>query len=216
MTTFFPIDLTCPVCGTEFKSQTIGSCGFASKRTDFRPNYWGANPVFYFYHNCPNCGFCSTEITFEHTFNNDEFKKKIKALIPINEDSYDSNLISKIERAMRCLELMKDYDLIEIDEFALANNWINAFWWANTKENEIKYGKIVLDYFDKAFKKGQISEDRILQILYLRGEINRRIGEIKVANEFFDKVLDLSENVEDKNNIASLAYQQKENPKENL
>jgi len=48
MTTTYPIQLSCPVCETNFESTSIGSCGYASKRTDFLPNYWGLDPVPFF------------------------------------------------------------------------------------------------------------------------------------------------------------------------
>lgn len=216
MTTFFPIDLLCPICDTKFKSQSVGSCGFASKRTDFRPNYGGANPVNYFYHNCPKCGFCGTQNSFDMKIDDDKFKEKIKTMGPLEKNEYEHNLSIKIERAMLCLELMNEYEIIDIDDFSLANNWINAYWWASKKEEEKEFAEIVLDYFDKAFNKDQIPKDRILEILYLRGEINRRIGNFEKANELFDGVIKLAKDKEELNDIASLATQQKTEPKENL
>lgn len=216
MTTFFPIELICPVCGTEFESQTVGSCGFASKRTDFRPNYWGANPVYHFYHDCPTCGFCSSQQIYDTKINNEEFIKHIEELGPLDKASWEESLMNKIERAMRCLELMRDYNIIDINEFTLANNWINAYWWANDHEHQKRFGDIVLDYFEKADNQGEVPDGQKLDILYLRGEINRRIGNIDKANEFFERVLELAQAFPDKHKILSLASQQKTEPKEVL
>ncbi len=216
MTTTSPIQLSCPVCETKFESTSIASCGYASKRTDFRPNYWGLNPVPFFYHSCPNCGFCSTSPFFKSKIDNMDFKEKINNMEPLKYDSYDKEISSRIERAMRCLEAMNEYNIININEFELANNWINAFWWAKPLESQKKFGKIVLGYFAEAFKKKQIPEKEILLFIYLRGEINRRIGNKKKANEFFDRAIELAKNVPDPQNIGSLAEQQKINPKENL
>jgi hypothetical protein len=216
MTTTSPIQLSCPVCETEFESTSIASCGYASKRTDFRPNYWGLNPVPFFYHCCPSCGFCSTSSFFKRKIDNINFKKRMKNIAPLKQDFYDMEISSRIERAMYCLEVMNEYNIINLNELELANNWINAFWWAKTTESQKRFGKIVLEYFAEAFKKKQVSENGILQILYLRGEINRRIGNKKEANEFFDQVIELAKKLPDPNNISSLAKQQKINPKENL
>jgi uncharacterized protein (DUF2225 family) len=204
------------VCGTEFESQTVGSCGFASKRTDFRPNYWGANPVSHFYHDCPTCGFCAPEKMFDSEIVSKEFIKQIKEMGPLKKTSWEENLTRKIERAMRCLELMKEYKIIEINKFTLANNWINAYWWANDRESELRFANIVLGYFKEAYKQEQVPEGQILEILYLRGEINRRIGNIEKANELFDHVLELAQDLPDQSKIASLAYQQKTDPQEIL
>jgi hypothetical protein len=216
MTTFFPITLTCPVCGKDFKSQSVGSCGHGSKRTDFRPNYWGANPVRYFYHNCPDCGYCNSQNFFKKEFKNQQFKEKIKSMGPLEKGSSGIDLSTKIERAMHCLEVMRDFDLIDINDFAMANNWINAYWWAENQQSEKRFGEITLDYFERAFDKDLIPENQYLTIMYLRGEIHRRIGNFKKAVELFRKVIDLGGKFPDPNNIVELAEKQKSNPKEDL
>jgi uncharacterized protein (DUF2225 family) len=216
MTTFYPIELVCPVCETEFTSQEVGSCGHASKRTDFRPNYWGANPVSYFYHDCPECGFCGIKNYYKKQIESEEFKEEIKGIEPLKKDSNNSILFSKIKRAMSCLEAMNEHQIININEFALANNWMNAFWWANNSEDLKNAGEIVLKYFAEAFQKGQVPENQILVVMYLRGEINRRMGNTEKAEKFFDRVLKLVKEHEDPNNIASLAEQQKNDPQEHL
>ena len=108
MTTFSPISLACSVCNTIFESNEIGSCGFGSKRTDFRPNYWGFNPVIFFYHLCPNCGFCGPKSMFESKLDNAELRKKIDQLGPLSEFS----LSQKLERAVICLQIMNDLEMI--------------------------------------------------------------------------------------------------------
>jgi len=145
-----------------------------------------------------------------------EFKKKIKNIEPLTQNSYGKEFSSRIERAMLCLEALSEYNIININELELGNNWMNAFWWANTPENQEKFGKIVLGYFATAFKKEQVPEKDILQFIYLRGEINRRIGKKDKANKFFDRVIKLAKKLPDPHNISSLAEQQKTNPKENL
>ncbi|MBD3230539.1 MAG: DUF2225 domain-containing protein [Candidatus Lokiarchaeota archaeon] len=117
MTTFYPIKLKCPVCKSIFESYELGSCGFASKRTDFRPNYWGANPVEYMYHLC-NCGFGSVISNFELEINDIDFIKKIEELGTL----VDYSLSEKIERAMICLELLNEYGYINLNTLDLANN----------------------------------------------------------------------------------------------
>jgi uncharacterized protein (DUF2225 family) len=212
MTTFSPISLTCPVCDILFESNEIASYGHGSKRTDFRPNYWGFNPVFYFYHLCPKCGFCAPKSMFESKLNNSELKEKIDQLGPLSEVS----LSKKLERAMICLEIMKDLEIIKKNNFDLANNWLNVFWWAESSKEEKRFGKIVLDYFERASKEGQVPDDNIFAVNYLVAEINRRIGNTEIANAIFDEVIALTEKNKDQEFIHNLAIQQKTNPIENL
>ena len=212
MTTLNPLKLKCPICETDFESSSVGSCGYASKRTDFRPNYWGLNPVEYFFHDCPHCGFCSDENYFNSKIENPELRKKIIKIGPLKEYSLEK----KLERAMHCLELLINYNLRDTDEFGLANNWIQVFWWAASHVSELKFGKIVLDYFEKAFHKNLIPEKQIPTIKYLMGEINRRIGQKNKANEFFDEVISITKHKNELQDIHDLAVQQKTNPKENI
>jgi len=212
MTTFYPISLTCPVCDTLFTSNEIGSCGYGSKRTDFRPNYWGFNPVKYFHHLCPNCGFCASKKMFENKLGNLELRKELNKIGPISEDS----LSKKLERAIICLEIMNDLEIIEKNNFELANSWLDSYWWAESTKEENKFGKVALNYFEKAFNKGQVPGDQIFAVKYLIAEINRRIGNTETASTMFDEVISLTENNKEQEFIHNLAIQQKTNPKENL
>lgn len=211
MTTFYPIKLKCPVCKNIFESYMMGSCGYASKRTDFRPNYWGSNPVELMYHLCA-CGFCSKKSYFELEINDADFIIKIEDLGSLT----NCFLSEKIERAMICMELLNEFGYINLNTLDLANNWINAFWWSRNMDRIKKFGKIVLEYFQDAYENNLIEQDQLPTIRYLMVEINRRIGNIKNANELFDEVISDIKDNEDQENIYKLAFQQRYDPKENI
>ncbi len=65
MTTMGEVGLVCPECGTAFRSRMIMSCGHGGQDTDFRPQYWGANPLPVFVHRCPDCDFVADAGEFE-------------------------------------------------------------------------------------------------------------------------------------------------------
>jgi uncharacterized protein (DUF2225 family) len=212
MTTIFPISLRCPICETEFGSHEIGSCGFASKRTDFRPNYWGLNPVNYFYHLCPECGFCASKPLYESQITHEGVIQAIKQLGVLRE----SSLPMKLERAMVCLELLRDGEFIHSNNFDLANSWINAFWWAETKEQEHKFGKIVISYLKQAISEDELPDKDVAISKYLIAEINRRIGNTEEAVKYFDEVLSLIKDDTDSKFLYELTQQQKTHPQENM
>jgi tetratricopeptide (TPR) repeat protein len=212
MTTLSPITLKCLICEKYFESNEIGSCGFANKRTDFRPNYWGFNPVNYFYHLCPHCGFCASKAVYEMDFDASEFRKRINELGPLKEPA----LSQKLERAMQCLEIANELGIANVNDLTLANNWIEPYWWAETEEEIKKYGEIALKYFYNAFKEDLVFEDEVISAKYLMGEINRRIGNQEEAIKLFDEVIALAENDPEAKETYDLAVQQKTNPKENL
>ncbi|MFX1296417.1 MAG: DUF2225 domain-containing protein [Promethearchaeota archaeon] len=212
MTTFYSITLICPVCKAEFRSSIIGSCGYASKRTDFRPNYWGFNPVQFFYHLCPDCGFCANKKTFENKIENSAFQEEIFSIGPL----INLTLEKKLERAMLCIETMNDFGILSLNEYQLANYWIEAFWWAVNPDLINKCGKITLKYFKLALEKNIIPDDQIYIIKYLMAELYRRIGQKSKAIELFNEVILLTKDLSDVKWIYDLAIQQKNNPKENL
>lgn len=211
MTTFLSITLYCSICQRSFKSNGVGSCGYASKRTDFRQNYWGFNPIEYFYHLCPHCGFCAPKKMFEHKIDN-SIREKLKEFGILE----DKSLSKKLERAMLCLETLNELGVINKDEFALANIFLDAYWWGDDQDNTKKFGEKILDFFEKAFDKGQIPSDQFYTILYLMGEINRRIGNIDKAKKIFDEVISLTKNRKELDFIRKLAIQQRNDPKEEL
>ncbi|MGV9171691.1 MAG: DUF2225 domain-containing protein [Promethearchaeia archaeon] len=212
MTTIFPISLTCPVCKGEFQSSEIGSCGFASKRTDFRPNYWGMNPVEYFYHLCPSCGFCGAKDFYKKEITDEKIKQRIKSLDALENPS----LPQKIEQAMICLEILNDREVVQLNNFQLANSWINAYWWAKNRQQEQKFGKTVLSYLKKALSDDDLTENNTALANYLIAEINRRLGNTETATDYFNQVILLTQGVEDTKNLHNLAKQQKTDPQENI
>lgn len=212
MTTFSPILLICPVCRKSFESNEIASCGFASKRTDFRPNYWGFNPVEYFFHLCPSCGFCGPKQIFELKIENKDVKKEIIELETLKE--YD--LSQKLERAMICLEILNKSGILGMNDFELGESWLHPYWWATGFDDMKEFGEKVLKYYEDAFDKGQIPGEYFYTALYLMGEINRRIRNLEKANKYFDEVISLTKNRDDQEDIRNLAIQQRNNPKENL
>src|SRR6478672_4827651 len=65
MTTLRQIDLRCPVCDNEFKSQSVVSTNaFGGKRTDFHERAAGTQPLAYLIHMCSECGYSGGEADF--------------------------------------------------------------------------------------------------------------------------------------------------------
>ncbi len=212
MTTFYRIELICPICGSNFSSNAISSCGYRSKRTDFRPNYWGFNPVEFLYHQCPECGFCAAHEYIKLDIDNPAFREEIL----LRGFKIANSLEQKLEYAMLCWEAMNDFGIISLNEFELANSWIEAFWWALEPNQARKTGEIVIKYFIQALEKNLVPEDQIIIIRYLIAEIYRRIGQMEIADRLFDEVISLTTSGNDEKWVQDLAVQQKTNPQENL
>lgn len=207
MTTIVPITLNCPACGKEFQSSVVGSCGYASKRTDFRPNYWGMNPVEYFYHLCPNCGFCSNETFFKSRIEDLSLLASLKRLGVLENPTVSE----KLERACICNEMIDENASTPMTNWMKSNMWLYAFHWASGKEEEEKYGKKTLKFLVGALKDGSAEEEKVPFVQYLIGEINRRIGNVKKAMQYFNLVIDSKDE-----KLSALARQQRDDPKDTL
>jgi uncharacterized protein DUF2225 len=65
MTTFQQIELQCPVCESQFRSQTVVETnGRGVKRTDFHERAAGTQLLPYLVHTCQRCGFTGAERDF--------------------------------------------------------------------------------------------------------------------------------------------------------
>jgi hypothetical protein len=65
MTTLRQIELRCPVCDNEFRSQSVVSTNaFGGKRTDFHERAAGTQPLAYLIHMCSECGYSGGEADF--------------------------------------------------------------------------------------------------------------------------------------------------------
>jgi uncharacterized protein len=65
MTTLQQIELRCPICDTQFRSQAVVSTNsFGGKRTDFHERAAGTQPLPYLIHMCSRCGFSGSERDF--------------------------------------------------------------------------------------------------------------------------------------------------------
>lgn len=63
MTTLFPVERTCAVCGATSQQTVIGSTNsFGSADLDTRPPEMMRSTIFYWVERCPSCGYCAKDI----------------------------------------------------------------------------------------------------------------------------------------------------------
>lgn len=212
MTTFTTISFKCPICGSRFTSHQASSYGYVGKRSDFRPNYWGFNPSLYSYHLCPDCGYCAGMKDFFKKIDDPDCIKKIKSLGQINKPSLEQ----KLKQGLQCTEFLKEFGILKLNEYDMANKWLEVFWWAESPDTTEESAMKVLSYYQQAIEKNLIPENEINNIKYLMGEINRRIGQTVLAKKFFNEVIALSEGKEALKGLRNLAIRQKTKPVDNM
>lgn len=188
-------EINCPVCENSFKTPVVKakSPRIASKDSDLFIRYTAVNPYFYEVWLCPNCGYAALKTDFEKikTYQKKLVKERITTKwinreynLPFAEniaiERYKLALVNSImsegnfsTKAIICLRIAWLYRLLE-DE-----------------TNEINYIKQSLSAFNEAYSKENLpiyGLDRF-SIMFLIGELNRRIGEDTIALKWLSEVI---------------------------
>ena len=188
-------DIECPVCDKTFKTLAlkVNAPRIKSRDSDFFIRYLDENPYFYEVWICPNCGYSALKTDFQKIR-----KHQIKLIldkitpkwvnreypVPFNErvaiERYKLSLLNALvieskssTKAILCLKIAWMYRLLKNDFYE--KNYLTealiAFNDTYINESTSSYG---LDKFS---------------VMFLIGEINRRIGEEKLALRWFSEVV---------------------------
>lgn len=185
----------CPACKNSFKTPTIkvNVPRVASRDSDFFIRYIADNPYFYEVWICPSCGYSALKSYFPklRDYQAKLVKEKItpkwvdrEYALPFNEkiaiERYKLALVNSLiieskssTKGIICLKIAWIYRLI-LDE--------------TNEKNYIKQALIALEDAYINEKLPIYGLDRF-SIMYLIGELNRRIGENTIALRWFSEVI---------------------------
>lgn len=214
MTTLRQIELSCPVCGNGFASQAVLSTNsFGGKRTDFHERAAGTQPLPYFVHMCSRCGYTGSERDFgdeaevgpllkEHVW--DELAPRLPSGNVTGSDKYD--FAARVATWQGC------------EPRRVADLYLRAAWCCVDEgdvEAERYYRRHASWMFERALAAfdGVEREERAV-LTYLVGELWRRVGDIKQAGEWFDRVADEVVNLQTQQWVLDAARQQATCPRE--
>ncbi len=76
----------CPVCENRIRVVTVDACGSHGADSDFRPHYWGTDPLEQFIHACRDCGFAGTDADFREGLSETVIRRIRKFLTPRTRD----------------------------------------------------------------------------------------------------------------------------------
>lgn len=187
MTALRQIELCCPSCGNEFNSQAVVSTNaFGGKRTDFHERAAGMQPLPYQVHMCDRCGYSGTERDFtdqtdisplvrEHVWS--ELSPYVGAPVSGSE---------KYEAAAKVAEWQG------ADSRYVGDLWLRAAWCC-VDEGDIEAERFYRRHAAWAFEQALEQYDSIPReeravLVYLVGELWRRIGDAHQADAWFDSV----------------------------
>lgn len=211
--------VTCPVCGSTFgaRSVKISAIRRKDKDTDFFIRYASINPYFYEVYLCNECGYAALKYDFDKIGQAqiELVKQKISSKwngrkypevydINIAIERYKLSLLNSViidskssKKAINCLRLAWMYRLLKDDS------------------NEKIFLSQALEGFTDAYMNETfpIAGMDKFTIIYLIGELNRRIGNFNEALLWFSRVI-TTPNVNPK--IKDLARDQRDLIKEEI
>jgi uncharacterized protein (DUF2225 family) len=191
----FDKQITCPVCNSHFKAKTVKSKSprVSSKDSDFFIRYSVINPYFYDVLICNSCGYAAMKSDF------DKLKSYKKDLILSNVTpkwkprEYPVILDEKLAIERYKLALLNAV-LIDLPDSTKAMISLKIAWMYRLLENdaqEIAFLGQALEGFNNAYIK-EIFPMYGLQrdsLMYLLGELNRRLGNNQDALLWFSKTI---------------------------
>jgi len=183
-------NITCPVCTQEFTTKKVKSKSIkvVKRDTDFRAEYEFDNPTFYGVDVCPNCGHARFESDFSDL--NEATKKLINDKISSKWKKKNFCGERSINDAAEAHKLaLLNYNITQYKLSTVAKVCLRLSWFYHGLENglEEKFEKHALDSFESAYSKENLDDNpkEELTILYLIGELNRRVGNYKKSMDWF-------------------------------
>ena len=214
MTTLQQIELRCPICDTRFRSQAVVSTNsFGGKRTDFHERAAGTQPLPYLVHMCSRCGYSGAERDFaeeadvspmlkEHVWN--ELAPCITCGSVVGSEKY--------EAAAKVAEWQG------MEPRHLADLLLRAAWCCVDEgdiEAERYYRRRAAWMFERSLESYDgVARDERAVLTYLVGELWRRVGDVRQANQWLERVPDEITDVPSQQWVIDAARQQRDCPRE--
>lgn len=189
MTTFFDAKVNCPVCEMELTVRHLGSTNnFGGQDSDFRQHAAGFDPLYILMSTCPHCGYSDYAQYFEEPRKlSDDIRNRIRELLAPNEDTKDTPQTGYVNAAR--IAQWREAPPAEIADLFLRAAWCCAD--SGDAEGESTYRLAAIDQFERALENGEIKPQQQPIIMYLVGELYRRVEKPDEARAWFDKVLAL-------------------------
>jgi len=211
MTSLIRVVLHCPVCDSSFATQRIASTNSVGQDTDFRPLTAGIDPQPHYVHVCPKCHFAAFEGDFGAV--QDEVKHMVQSPAYAPEDTLQGEEVGSLRGSTKYLLAVRCYSQDDrASDLRLADLYLRASWCARqeedlSREREAQTQAILL--FEQALEEGEVADNQLRTILYLLGELYRRIGRHELAIPMFDRAENAPDSGEGEPRFADLIERQR-------
>lgn len=194
---FYEREFTCPVCLLKFKSLAVRSSSTYARdmESDFHVMYEGVNPIYYQAIVCPACNYGATINSFKEPLSANMIEGLSKALRLLNKQPVNLCSERSIDDALKAwLIVIQTAQLKKATAGQMAGFFMAVAWLYREKGDidlERNYLKMALDSYLAAYEHESTPPGNMDQasFVYLIGELNRRLGNVKEAITWFNKVL---------------------------
>jgi uncharacterized protein (DUF2225 family)/CRP-like cAMP-binding protein len=182
--------LECPHCRAKFTTLKLLTKYISIEKTDndFCNHYKGVNPLYYDVAVCPTCGFAFTEESQEpFGLNAVDGVKKLLATLP--KKNY--NQIRDINLARETFALaIKTQTAAGGKHSIIAKLYLRLAWlyrYQGDTLTEYKFIEQAIKHYETAFTREKLKPRQEIMLLYLVGELFDRIGDPKMAVNWFQQ-----------------------------
>lgn len=188
----FTVKVKCTYCDIEFNTSRVRASFKKSLKTDtdFGIHYKEINPDYYVVRVCPFCGLATTE-NFSDKMTKDQrrnFEEKVKD----NWNMRDYSGARNWDEAMQTYKLALVSAQLKGEKERVIAGILHHISWLYREKQDIELEKKFLKFALEAYIEVYESEGGSLnnaKLMYLIGELNRRLGDFNNAVKWFAKVV---------------------------
>lgn len=207
-------NVICPLCGHHFKTMKVRS-RFATPQiidSDFCPHYkkGSLNPNHYYINVCPECGFAFSE-EFSREFSR-QAKEKVAERITAKWGKRDFGKLRDLNQAIESYKLAIYSGNLKKEKHAIQGEICLRLAWIYRDEKnqeEERFLRLALEQLEDSYVHSDFAGTSLseMKVLYLAGELNRRLGQYQQAIGYFAKIIE-HPNREQERRILNLTREQ--------
>ncbi|MBO9605412.1 MAG: DUF2225 domain-containing protein [Paenibacillaceae bacterium] len=188
----YKIKVKCTYCEVEFQTSRVRPSFKKSigSDTDFYLQYREVNPDYYVVRVCPFCGFSSTE-NFSESFTKSQrlaFEERVKS----NWNMRDYSGARGWDEAMQTYKLALVCAQLKQEKDRVIAGILHHIAWLYREKQDVEQERRFLEYSLQAYTKVYEVEGidvNNARLMYLLGELNRRLGYYNEAVKWFARVI---------------------------
>lgn len=193
----YDLQVTCQLCATAYSTKKVRSRFSYAYQTDsdFCPYYKTEyNPLYYFVHVCPECGYAQTKQFSEIT--SLEMKQKLIEEVSSKWEKKDFGQKRNFEQGITALKLgLLSANLKKERHSVLAGLCLRLAWLYRTKgmvKEEERFLSLAVKEYEEAYQQSDFEDSSMseIRLIYLIGELHRRLKQFNSAIRFFSMAID--------------------------